>query len=115
MLGLTSGVPQIRYRRTKFPGAYLRFCNQEESNSVHFSTEMKMQTADQQNNRNSKYEPNVFSGCAGDSAGKCRNRARPRRRCFGHFSAIQAGGFRSLQEGQTVEFDVTKGPKGFQT
>jgi CspA family cold shock protein len=28
--------------------------------------------------------------------------------------AIQAGGFRSLQEGQTVEFDVTKGPKGFQ-
>ncbi len=31
---------------------------------------------------------------------------------FVHFSAIQAGGFRSLQEGQTVEF--TKGPKGFQ-
>jgi CspA family cold shock protein len=31
-----------------------------------------------------------------------------------HFSAIQAGGFRSLQEGQTVQFDVTKGPKGFQ-
>jgi CspA family cold shock protein len=33
---------------------------------------------------------------------------------FVHFSAIQAGGFRSLQEGQTVGFDVTKGPKGFQ-
>jgi len=33
---------------------------------------------------------------------------------FVHFSAIQAGGFRSLQEGQTVEFDVAKGPKGFQ-
>jgi cold shock protein len=31
-----------------------------------------------------------------------------------HFSAIQAGGFRSLQEGQTVEFDVTNGPKGVQ-
>ena len=31
-----------------------------------------------------------------------------------HFSAIQAGGFRSLQEGQQVQFDVTKGPKGFQ-
>jgi CspA family cold shock protein len=30
---------------------------------------------------------------------------------FVHFSAIQAGGVRSLQEGQTVEFDVTKGPK----
>ena len=33
---------------------------------------------------------------------------------FVHFSAIQAGGFRSLQEGQSVEFDVTKGPKGWQ-
>jgi CspA family cold shock protein len=31
-----------------------------------------------------------------------------------HFSAIQAGGFRSLQEGQPVQFDVTKGPKGWQ-
>jgi cold shock protein len=30
---------------------------------------------------------------------------------FVHFSAIQAGGFRSLQEGQAVQFDVTKGPK----
>jgi CspA family cold shock protein len=29
-------------------------------------------------------------------------------------SAIQAAGFRSLQEGQTVTFDVTKGPKGWQ-
>ena len=26
---------------------------------------------------------------------------------FVHFSAIQAGGFRSLQEGQTFQFDVT--------
>jgi cold shock protein len=33
---------------------------------------------------------------------------------FVHFSAIQAGGLCSLQEGQTVKFDVTKGPKGFQ-
>lgn len=33
---------------------------------------------------------------------------------FVHFSAIQAGGFRSLQEGQRVEFEVTKGPKGLQ-
>ena len=31
---------------------------------------------------------------------------------FVHFSAIQAGGYRSLDEGQTVEFDITSGPKG---
>ena len=33
---------------------------------------------------------------------------------FVHFSAIQGGGFRSLQALQTVRFDVTKGAKGFQ-
>lgn len=31
---------------------------------------------------------------------------------FVHFSAIEANGFRTLQEGQTVEFVVTQGPKG---
>jgi CspA family cold shock protein len=31
---------------------------------------------------------------------------------FVHFSAIQAGGYRSLDEGQAVEFDITSGPKG---
>ena len=34
--------------------------------------------------------------------------------CFVHHSAIQGGGFRTLAEGQKVEFDVTKGPKGLQ-
>ena len=33
---------------------------------------------------------------------------------FVHFSAIQSGGYRSLQEGQVVEFSVTKGTKGWQ-
>jgi CspA family cold shock protein len=33
---------------------------------------------------------------------------------FVHFSAIQSSGFRSLPEGQAVEFSVTKGPKGLQ-
>jgi CspA family cold shock protein len=31
---------------------------------------------------------------------------------FVHFSAIQASGYRSLEEGQVVEFDVTSGSKG---
>ncbi|NND45969.1 MAG: cold-shock protein [Xanthomonadales bacterium] len=31
---------------------------------------------------------------------------------FVHFSSIQAGGFKSLAEGQRVEFEVTDGPKG---
>ena len=33
---------------------------------------------------------------------------------FCHQSAIQATGFRSLTEGQKVEFEVKKGPKGLQ-
>jgi len=31
-----------------------------------------------------------------------------------HFSAIQGGGYRNLEENQKVEFDVTQGPKGAQ-
>ena len=31
---------------------------------------------------------------------------------FVHFSAIQGDGYRSLEEGQTVEFDVAPGRKG---
>ncbi|NTX07830.1 MULTISPECIES: cold-shock protein [Myxococcus] len=31
---------------------------------------------------------------------------------FAHHSAINADGFRSLQENQRVEFEVTRGPKG---
>jgi CspA family cold shock protein len=31
---------------------------------------------------------------------------------FVHFSAIQDSGFKSLQEGQAVTFDVQDGPKG---
>ena len=33
---------------------------------------------------------------------------------FVHFSAIQGNGFRTLAEGATVEFEVTRGPKGLQ-
>lgn len=33
---------------------------------------------------------------------------------FAHFSAIQSQGFKTLQEGQRVNFDVTTGPKGQQ-
>mgnify|MGYP001577010150 CR=1 FL=1 len=31
---------------------------------------------------------------------------------FVHYSAIQGAGYRSLEEGQRVEFDVTQGAKG---
>jgi CspA family cold shock protein len=31
---------------------------------------------------------------------------------FVHFSAIQSNGYKSLDENQKVEFDVTQGPKG---
>jgi CspA family cold shock protein len=33
---------------------------------------------------------------------------------FVHHTAIVAEGFRSLTEGEKVQFEVTKGPKGFQ-
>jgi len=31
---------------------------------------------------------------------------------FVHFSQIKSDGYKSLEEGQKVSFDVTKGPKG---
>ena len=33
---------------------------------------------------------------------------------FVHYSAIAADGFRTLAEGESLEFDVTRGPKGLQ-
>jgi len=33
---------------------------------------------------------------------------------FVHFSAIRSEGYRSLDEGAAVEFEVTQGPKGLQ-
>lgn len=33
---------------------------------------------------------------------------------FVHYSAISSNGFRSLQEGQRVSFEVVQGPKGSQ-
>jgi CspA family cold shock protein len=33
---------------------------------------------------------------------------------FVHFSAVQGNGFRTLEEGQAVEFEIVEGPKGQQ-
>ncbi|MBW1807935.1 MAG: cold-shock protein [Deltaproteobacteria bacterium] len=33
---------------------------------------------------------------------------------FVHFSAIESEGFKTLKEGESVEFEVTEGPKGLQ-
>ena len=33
---------------------------------------------------------------------------------FVHYSALQSDGFRSLEDGQRVEFTVERGPKGLQ-
>lgn len=33
---------------------------------------------------------------------------------FVHYSAIQSNGFRTLEEGQRVSFDIVQGPKGAQ-
>ncbi len=33
---------------------------------------------------------------------------------FVHYSAIQGDGFKTLEEGQRVEFEITQGPKGEQ-
>ncbi len=31
---------------------------------------------------------------------------------FAHYSAIQTSGYRTLEENQKVQFDITQGPKG---
>ncbi|MCX7920054.1 MAG: cold-shock protein [bacterium] len=33
---------------------------------------------------------------------------------FVHYSAVQGDGFKTLAEGQTVEFEIVKGEKGYQ-
>jgi CspA family cold shock protein len=33
---------------------------------------------------------------------------------FVHYSAVQGGGFKTLSEGESLEFDVVEGPKGKQ-
>ena len=33
---------------------------------------------------------------------------------FVHFSAIQGDGFKTLDEGQSVEFNIVEGPRGLQ-
>ena len=33
---------------------------------------------------------------------------------FVHYSSIQSSGFKSLNEGQSVEFEIQEGPKGLQ-
>ena len=33
---------------------------------------------------------------------------------FVHYSAIESAGYRSLEDGQRVEFEVVEGPKGLQ-
>ncbi|WP_067620920.1 cold-shock protein [Alicyclobacillus acidiphilus] len=33
---------------------------------------------------------------------------------FVHFSAIQGNGFKTLEEGQRVTFDIVEGPRGLQ-
>ena len=40
------------------------------------------------------------------------HRARRGSDVFVHYSAIQGDGFRSLEEGQAVEFEIVDGPKG---
>jgi len=54
-----------------------------------------------------------FAGTV-EAVGSGVTRFRPGDDVFVHFSAIQANGYRSLDEGSEVEFEVKQGPKGLQ-
>ena len=46
------------------------------------------------------------------ASGRSSDSPRPRR--FVHYSVIQENGYRVLNEGELVEFECVKGPKGLQ-
>ena len=49
-----------------------------------------------------------------DGIGRCLEAMGDDEAAYAHFSEIQADGFKTLQDGQKVTFDVTQGKKGLQ-
>ena len=62
----------------------------------------------------SSRDANIKVGCSGLTGASGFIQRENGEDVFVHFSAIQAGGYRTLEEGARVSFIVKKGPKGLQ-
>ena len=62
----------------------------------------------------SKWQLAPLSGSTTPRASASSPRAEGGEDLFAHHTAIQMSGFKTLKEGQKVEFEVHRGPKGLQ-
>ena len=79
---------------------------------------LRLIITEKEGKRKEKEEANKVKRAEKEKKTGERNKAEKARKAedvFVHFSAIDSSGYKSLNEGQEVEFEVSEGPKGLQT